>query len=106
MAVTGNEGDVIDVDRLLTAAARAMADARSCWLVTLADNGNFSARPMGRLPQEAGDAEWAIRFITDRRSHKAGQIRGGAVWLTYDNPRARAICWVASGIGRLRDSMR
>ena len=78
MAVTGNKGDAIDVDRLLAEATRTMARVRSCWLVTLSDNGNFSARPMGRLPREEGDAEWTIRFITDRRSHKATQIRCGA----------------------------
>jgi len=30
---------------------------------------------MGRLPRERSDDEWTLRFVTDRRSRKAADIR-------------------------------
>ncbi len=45
----------MEVSRLLTAAAKAIARVRYCWLVTEAETGGVNARPMGRvLPSEVG----------------------------------------------------
>ena len=67
-----------DVNGLLAGASKTMTGARSCWLVTSTADGGVDARPMGRLQAEAGDDAWLIRFITDARSHKAGEIKRAA----------------------------
>jgi len=75
--MSGAEPDscVTDVDRYLAGAARMMASVRYCWLATHSDGGDFGIRPMGLLPKENGDPEWTMRFLTDGRSRKAGEIR-------------------------------
>ena len=73
-----------EVGRLLAGATRTIANAHNCWLATVSDANGPSLRPMGRLPPEPGDGEWMFRFITDRRSHKASDIRhGGKVGLMF-----------------------
>ena len=67
-----------EVRALLAGASKTVAGARSCWLVTSTADGGVDARPMGRLQAEAGDDAWLIRFITDARSHKAGEIKRAA----------------------------
>jgi general stress protein 26 len=64
-----------DVSRLLAAAAEKIRKVRYCWLVTAAADGGGNPRPMGRLPRDAGDDEWTLRFITDGRSRKAADMR-------------------------------
>jgi general stress protein 26 len=61
--------------RLLAAAAGRIAKAPICWLLTADGAGGARARPMGRLPREAGDDEWTLRFITDGASPKAAALR-------------------------------
>jgi general stress protein 26 len=63
-----------EASRLL-AAARAIANARWCWLATAERAGVPCLRPMGRLPPEPNDDDWTIRFVTDGRSRKASDIR-------------------------------
>lgn len=77
MSGTGDEPGAVDVSRLLAGAATAIGSVRFCWLVTGAEDGFASIRPMGRLPHEPddGDDEWTMHFITDRRSRKAADIR-------------------------------
>lgn len=55
-----------------------MSCARYCWLATSTGDDQFGIRPMGRLPREASDAEWTIRFLTKGRSLKVAQIRHSA----------------------------
>jgi general stress protein 26 len=38
------------------------------------DNG-IRTRPMGRIPVRPGEDPWTIRFVTDRRSQKAADLR-------------------------------
>ena len=84
MAQALDQRDSAEVGRLLAGAARAIANARNCWLATASDAKDLSLRPMGRLPPEPGDDDWMMRFITDGRSHKASDIRrGGKVGLTF-----------------------
>jgi general stress protein 26 len=64
-----------DVSRLLAGAAKTIARVRYCWLVTEAETGSASARPMGRVLAETDQNDWTIRFITDGRSRKASDIR-------------------------------
>jgi len=69
------------VDFYLAAAAQVVAHTRYCWLATPDGAGAVSARPMGRLPQDRGD-DWLLRFVTDERSRKVGEIgRKGRVTL-------------------------
>jgi general stress protein 26 len=65
----------VEVNDLLAGAAKTIAKARYCWLVTASEDGFANLRPMGRLPPDAGEDEWTIRFITDDRSRKAADMR-------------------------------
>jgi general stress protein 26 len=67
--------DTVDVDRLLEGAAKTMRSARYCWLATASETGAPHVRPMGRVLNDPGEDEWKIRFLTDGRSHKAGDMR-------------------------------
>jgi general stress protein 26 len=75
MSQVEEERDRVDVTRLLSGAAKAVASARYCWLATTAANGGVNARPMGRLPRDPDESDWTIRFLTDGRSTKASDIR-------------------------------
>ncbi|HEY4169850.1 MAG TPA: pyridoxamine 5'-phosphate oxidase family protein [Reyranella sp.] len=71
--------------RLLEGAAKTMASVRYCWLMTTAEDG-MHARPMGRLPAEAGEEALTVRFLADGRSRKAAEIRRcGKVTAIYEN---------------------
>ena len=66
---------------------RAMTGARCSWLVTATADGGVDARPMGRLELEEGDDPWLIRYITDKRSHKAADMkRAGKVAVIFEVP--------------------
>ena len=72
------------LQELLAGAAKTMASMRYCWLVTNADG--VQARPMGRLPPEAGEDALTVRFLTDDRSRKASEIRhAGTVTAIFEN---------------------
>lgn len=75
MPLADDTADVADVSRLLAAAAKIMERVRYCWLVTAADDGGHRSRPMGRVPRDADEDEWTIRFLTDGRSRKAADLR-------------------------------
>ena len=70
-----DQRDAIDVSRLLAGAAKTVASARYCWLATATDAGPPRLRPMGRVLGDPGEDEWTIRFLTDGRSHKVGEMR-------------------------------
>ena len=101
MSAPENQPDAAEIDRLLAGAAKTMAGARFCWLVTSSEDGGFGARPMGRLPREDGDAEWTIRFLTDGRSHKAAQIRRSAGVAVIFQHEADDAYVKVSGVARL-----
>jgi general stress protein 26 len=63
------------VSRLLGAAAATIATVRSCWLLTAAGEGDIRPRPMGRVPRDADEDEWTLRFLTDGRSPKVADMR-------------------------------
>jgi general stress protein 26 len=67
--------NAVDVKELLGAAARKISKVRYCWLLTGAGEGGIRPRPMGRLPRDADDDEWRLRFITDSRSPKVADMR-------------------------------
>jgi general stress protein 26 len=75
MPIANDERPDVDVSRLLAGAAKAIRNIRFCWLVTAAQDGGSRQRPMERLPIDAGEDEWTIRFLTDGRSGKAADIR-------------------------------
>lgn len=64
-----------EVNRLLGAAAETIGKLRYCWLLTAAGEGDIRPRPMGRVPRDADEDEWTLRFITDGRSPKAADMR-------------------------------
>jgi general stress protein 26 len=101
-----------EVSRLLAGAAKRIAGIRYCWLVTEAETGGVSARPMGRLPPGPDENDWNVRFVTDRRSRKASEIRcaGNIVVIFQYDPddafvaligRAGMLIERASEVGRL-----
>jgi general stress protein 26 len=64
-----------DVKALLGAAAEKISKVRYGWLLTSPSEGGIRPRPMGRLPRDADDDEWTLRFITDGRSLKVADMR-------------------------------
>jgi general stress protein 26 len=66
--------DTASVDRLLAGARKVVADVRYCWLVSDDGAGGVNARPMGRVPPDADEDGWTIRFLADRRSRKVADI--------------------------------
>jgi general stress protein 26 len=95
--------NVADVNRLLGAAAEKIRKVRYCWLVTAAEGG-ANPRPMGRLPHDADDDEWTLRFITDGRSRKVADMRRAsdvAIILQHDPDDAFMTLF---GKAALRDS--
>jgi general stress protein 26 len=75
MLETQAKSDPIDVTPLLDGAAKTMRNARYCWLATTTEAGVPHARPMGRVLNDPGEDQWKIRFLTDRRSNKAADMR-------------------------------
>src|SRR5260370_23345954 len=88
MSRAKNERDDMEVSRLLTAAAKAIARVRYCWLVTEAETGGVNARPMGRVLPGPDENDWNVRFVTDSRSRKASDLRraGNVVLLFHYHP--------------------
>jgi general stress protein 26 len=75
MLETQAKSDAIDVTPLLDGAAKTMRSARYCWLATATEAGVPHARPMGRVLNDPGEDQWKVRFLTDRRSNKAADMR-------------------------------
>ena len=75
MLETKAKSDAIDLSRLLDGAAKTMRNARYCWLTTATEVGAPRARPMGRVLNDPGEDPWRVRFLTDRRSNKARDMR-------------------------------
>jgi general stress protein 26 len=75
MLETKAKPDAIDVTPLLDGAARTMRNARYCWLATATEAGAPHVRPMGRILNDPGEDQWKVRFLTDRRSNKAADMR-------------------------------
>ena len=69
------KSDSVDVSQLLAGAAKTMRSVRYCWLATASGVGTPRVRPMGRVLNDPGEDEWTIRFLTDRRSRKAADMR-------------------------------
>jgi general stress protein 26 len=64
-----------NVNRLLAAAAETIGKVRYCWLLSATAEGGIRPRPMGRVPRDADEDEWTLRFITDGRSPKVADMR-------------------------------
>jgi general stress protein 26 len=91
-----------EITRLLDGAAKTMASVRYCWLMTTTEDG-IHARPMGRLPAEAGEEGLTVRFLADGRSRKTAEIRrGGRVTAIYEN-QARDGYVTVTGTAVLQD---
>jgi len=69
----------------LPARLRQSGACAIAWLATAAEDGFANLTPMGRLLHDADEDEWTIRFITDRRSRKAADMRR--------TRRVAIICW-------------
>ena len=73
------------LNELIAGAAKTMASQRYCWLMTTAQDG-IHARPMGRIPAEAGEDALTVRFLADGRSRKTAEIRRcGKITALYEH---------------------
>lgn len=89
-----------DIERLLAGAATTIESVRYCWLIGRG-NGSIRARPMGRILLSAEEDDWTIRFVTNRRSRKAGELRRlDTASLIFQNDRDDAFV-AGSGTTRL-----
>jgi general stress protein 26 len=96
--------DVADVDRLLDAAVGTVGRVRYCWLITDAGDGAVRTRPMGRLPADAGDDPWLMRFLTDGHSPKAADMRREPrVSVIFDDDPRDAYVAVAGKVRLIED---
>jgi general stress protein 26 len=85
--------DVTTVGELLAGAARSIQKLRYCWLLTSSEHGVANVRPMGRLAPNTGTGtdQWTLRFLADRRSRKAADIRRSKpVVVTFQDDPAEA----------------
>src|SRR5260370_41418026 len=74
----------VESSQLPAGAAKVLAGVRYWSLITEAEIGGVCARPMGRLLPTPEKNDWPIRFVTDGRSRKAGDIRrAGKVGLIF-----------------------
>ena len=64
-----------NLNALLDGARVVISSVRYCWLITHGEGQMVSVRPMGRL---LDTTDWAIRFVTDRRSRKVADLRRNA----------------------------
>lgn len=86
--------EVVEVNGLLAGAAKNIASARYCWLVTQAGTGGAHARPMGHISPNGDEDTWTIWFIADGRSRKASEIRrtrSAEVIFQHDSTDAYAV---------------
>jgi general stress protein 26 len=96
--------DADEVSRLLAAAAGKIARTRYCWLIAGAGEGGVRPRPMGRLPRDANDDPWTLRFITDGASPKAAAMRRSAdVSLIFQNDPDEAFVAIAGKARLIED---
>jgi general stress protein 26 len=102
MMALGDDAD--EVGRLLAAAAAKIARTPICWLIAAADAGGVRPRPMGRLPRDADDDPWTLRFITDGASPKAAAMRRSAdVSLIFQNDPEEAFVALAGKVRLIED---
>jgi general stress protein 26 len=95
--------DADEVSRLLAAAAK-IARSRYCWLIAGAETGDVRPRPMGRLPRDADDDPWTLRFITNGASAKAAAMRRSAdVSVIFQNDPDEAFVAVAGKASLIED---
>jgi len=94
------------IRRLQEATAEVISRVHYCWLVTQPRDGVCSARPMGRILPERDDGSWAVRFIADRRSHKATEIeRSPGVQLIFQDDAQEAFVTLGGCAQLLTDSV-
>ena len=86
MSQMTEQRDAVDTSRLVARAAKTVASVRYCWLATGPEATPSRVRPMGRVPNDPGEDEWTIRFVTDGRSRKAADMRrAGEVAILFQN---------------------
>jgi general stress protein 26 len=60
--------------RLSASVEKIIAGPVYCWLVSRTKEG-VRSRPMGRISAGQGEDAWTLRFLIDRRSRKAEEVR-------------------------------
>jgi general stress protein 26 len=92
-----------EVNRLLAGVSRTMEKVRYCWLLTAAGEAAMRCRPMGRVPRDADEDDWTLRFLTDGHSRKVADLRrGGTVTALFQDDPADAYVALA-GKARLSE---
>ena len=84
------------VERLLEAARRTIAEVRYCWVVTPAGDGRANARVVKAFPNGDGEDLWTHWFLTMRAGRKSAEIRAaGRVTLAYQHDSGDAYVTIA-----------
>ena len=85
MSTSGQSAGTEDsATHLLAVARETMAKVKNCWLVTVARNGEGSARIVAPIPGIPGEREWTVWVLTSNGSRKIDEIRrDGRVTLGY-----------------------
>ena len=93
-----------EVNRLLAGASRTIEKVRYCWLLTTTGEAATRCRPMGRVPSDAGEDDWTLRFLTDGRSPKVADLRrGGPVSALFQDDPADAYVALAGKVRLAED---
>jgi general stress protein 26 len=90
------EAEQNQVERLLEAARRTMAEVRYCWVATPAGGGPVNARVVKAFPNGDGEDLWTRWFLTTRTGRKSAEIRdAGRVTLAYQHDSGNAYVTLA-----------
>lgn len=84
------------VERLLEAARRTIAEVRYCWVATSGSDGRANARVVKAFPNGDGEDLWTRWFLTMRTGRKSAEIRAaGRVTLAYQHDSGNAYVTIA-----------
>jgi len=86
----------VDTDDLLQIAREIIGKVTSCLAITVDQNGDANARVVNVKPLSD---TWTVRFATNRRSRKAGEIeRSGRLTLAYYDPERSYVTLVGRAV--------
>jgi len=84
------------IERLLEAARRTIAEVRYCWVVTSGGDGRANARVVKAFPNGDREDLWTRWFLTMRAGRKSAEIRAaGRVTLAYQHDSGNAYVTIA-----------
>jgi len=90
------DAEQLQIERLLEAARRTIAEVRWCWVATPAGGGHVNARVVKAFPNGNGEDPWTRWFLTMRTGRKSAEIHAaGLVTLAYQHDSGNAYVTLA-----------